>query len=67
VITDTVRIDAIAEHGLCVVAHDYLGEHGWERTWSCHYQQEKAVVGATIRDVIDLALLDLGVGNILPN
>jgi hypothetical protein len=60
---DTARLNAIDEFGLCVAAHDQLTSAGWSRTWSCHYGTS-VVVGTTIREVIDLAVLDLGVANL---
>jgi hypothetical protein len=60
---DTARINAIGELGLCVAAHDQLTSEGWQRTWSCHYGTS-VVVGATIREVIDLAILDLSVASV---
>jgi hypothetical protein len=61
---DTMRLNAIDELGLLVVAHDQLTSLGWSRTWSCHYGPQ-VVVGATIREVIDLAVLDLGISNLV--
>lgn len=62
---DTIRLNAIDEYGLCVIAHDQLTLEGWQRTWSCHYAGNRTVLGPTIRAVIDLAILDLGASNLI--
>ena len=65
--TDTERLDAIGEHGLCVTRHDALGSDGvWKEHWICHYQ-DRAAVAPTIREAIDTAVLDIVTGGQLPN
>lgn len=63
-VDDTMRLNAIDEFGLCVAAHDQLTATGWNRTWSCCYGAS-VVMGTSIREVIDLALLDLGASKII--
>lgn len=65
-LTDTERLDAIGEYGLCVVTSDQLTAAGWERTWVCNYykdNQDKVIFGPSIREVIDAAILDFAVIN----
>lgn len=59
--TDTERLNAIGEYGLCVATHDMLSHGQWERTWVCQYgeAQERLVMAPTIREAIDAAVLDL--------
>jgi hypothetical protein len=57
-VTDAERLDAIGEHGLCVATQDTLGPGGWTRVWVCHYD-DRFMVGASIREVIDAAVADL--------
>ena len=56
--TDTERLDVFDLHGLCLTTHDTLGPTGWTRVWVCSYL-DRAVVGTTLRQAIDLAVLDL--------
>jgi hypothetical protein len=64
--TDTERLDAIGEHGLCISRHDVLGPNGWDERWVCHYQDRMAVA-PTIREALDAAVLDITTGGQLPN
>ncbi len=68
--TDTERLDAIGEHGLCISRHDVLGPNGWNERWDerwvCHYQDRMAVA-PTIREALDAAVLDITTGGQLPN
>jgi hypothetical protein len=59
--TDTERLDAIGEYGLCVTTHDTLRDGQWYRQWVCQYgeAQERLVVAPSIREAIDAAVLDL--------
>lgn len=56
--TDTERLDAIGDHGLCLAAEDTLADGQWTRRWICHYG-EKVLTAPTIREAIDSAVLDL--------
>ena len=64
--TDTERLDAIGEHGLCIPRHDVMGPNGWGESWVCYYQDRMAVA-PTIREAIDAAALDIVTGGQLPN
>lgn len=60
--TDSERLDALGRYGLCVVAHDSLVNTEWERTWVCSYVvnlDQRLIMGPSIRDVIDAAILDI--------
>ena len=61
--TDTQRIDALDQLGLCVVGIDTLTSEGWSRTWVCTYGAGLQAQAPTIREAIDLAMLDLGAGS----
>lgn len=63
---DTERLEAIEIYGLCVATHDTLKRHGWERTWVCTYGN-RVMLGSSIREVIDAAVLDLNTGVGRPN
>lgn len=56
--TDTERLDAIPEYGLSVARHDHLGPAGWTERWFCHYE-DKVVIGMTMREAIDMAVMDI--------
>ena len=64
--TDTERLDAIGEHGLCISRHDVMGPDGWDERWVCHYGDRMAVA-PTIREALDAAVLDIVTGGQLPN
>ena len=60
--TDSERLDAIGQYGLCVATHDLLNHGEWKRTWVCTYHigtEQRIMMAPTIRDVIDAAILDL--------
>ena len=64
--TDTERLDALGDYGLCVAAHDSLNHDGWERCWVCTYSigsEQRVIMGEDIRAVIDAAVLDLQTSN----
>lgn len=56
--TDTERLDALNDYGLCVATHDTLRHNEWQRTWVCQYG-DRVMMGPTIRAVIDSAVLDI--------
>ena len=56
--TDTERLDAIGDYGLCLAAEDTLTDGQWIRRWICHYG-EQVLIAPTIREAIDAAVLDL--------
>jgi hypothetical protein len=59
---DTERLDALETYGLCVASHDALRHGQWTRLWVCTYDVNKCVIGGSIRDVIDAAVLDITTG-----
>lgn len=64
--TDTERLDAIGEHGLFLTTQDVLKAGEWERTWVCCYG-DRMIFAASMRDAIDLAVLDIKTGGCLPS
>lgn len=64
--TDTERLDAIGEYGLFISTQDVLKAGAWERTWVCCYE-DKMVFAASMRDAIDLAVMDIKTSGCLPN
>lgn len=56
--TDTERLDAIPEYGLSVTRHDTLGPDGWTERWLCHYE-DKVVVAVSMREAIDMMVMDI--------
>lgn len=64
--TDTERLDAIGEYGLFLATQDVLKAGKWERAWVCHYD-DRMVIAASMRDAIDLAVLDIRIGGCLPS
>lgn len=65
-LTDTERLDAIGDYGLFIATHDELTKDGWVRTWVCHYD-DRMVRAISMRDAIDLAVMDIRTGGQLPN
>jgi hypothetical protein len=65
--TDTARLDAIGEHGLCIAQHQNLTVTGWEITWVVVYGDDKLVMSSDIREAIDAAVLDLTTTAINPH
>lgn len=63
-VTDAGRINAIEELDLVIVPQSQLTPQGPTKVWVCHYQGRMAV-GSTVREVIDLVVLDLGVAELL--
>jgi hypothetical protein len=57
-VNDTQRLDAIGDYGLCLATHDTLSMGGWSRTWVATYG-DRAILAPTIREAIDLAVLDI--------
>lgn len=55
---DTQRLEAIGDYGLCLATHDTLAHSGWTRMWVVTYD-ERVILGPTIREVIDAAVLDI--------
>jgi hypothetical protein len=64
--TDTERLDAIGEYGLFITTQDVLNAGGWERIWVCCYE-DRLVHASSMRDAIDLAVLDIQTGGCLPS
>jgi hypothetical protein len=65
-VNDTERLEALEIYGLCVATHDTLKHGSWERVWVCTYG-DRTMMGPTIRDVIDAAVLDINTGVGKPN
>jgi len=65
-VTDTERLDAIGEYGLFISTQDVLKAGTWERTWVCCYG-DRMVFAASMRDAIDLAVMDIKTGGSLPH
>jgi hypothetical protein len=65
-VNDTERLDALDAYGLCVATHDTLQHGQWSRVWVCTYS-DRVMLGPTIRDVIDAAVLDINTGVGKPN
>lgn len=63
---DTERLDAIGEYGLFLTTQDVLKAGKWEQTWVCCYG-DRMVFAASMRDAIDLAVLDIRTGGCLPS
>jgi hypothetical protein len=63
IVNDTQRLDALGQYGLCVVTHDTLVAGVWTRQWVAQYGPS-AVVAPTIREAIDLAVLDITTGGL---
>jgi hypothetical protein len=55
---DTQRLDALNDYGLCLATHDTLNHGEWFRVWVVQYG-ETVMMGPTIREAIDAAVLDL--------
>lgn len=55
---DTQRLDAIGTYGLCLATHDTLQHGSWDRVWVVTYA-DRTLLAPTIREAIDLAVLDL--------
>lgn len=53
---DTQRLDALAQHGLCVSLNSHLQDGQWTERWVCHFGIGECLEGATIREVIDAAV-----------
>jgi len=65
-VTDTERLDAIGEYGLFIASHDELTKDGWVCSWVCHYM-DRMVAAASMRDAIDLAVMDIKTGGQTPH
>jgi len=60
--TDSERLNALGNYGLCIATYDSLNTDGWERTWVCQYWVDgaaKIMMGEDLRHVIDSAVLDI--------
>lgn len=57
-ITDTDRINAIAEHGFSVVCEAERTAEGWRETWHCSYKLVEGFTGETLREAMDKAIID---------
>lgn len=57
---DTQRIDALSNHGLCVVQLMELKDGNWSVRWVCHFGIDQKTEGATVREAIDQALEAIG-------
>jgi hypothetical protein len=57
-VNDTMRLDALNDYGLCLATHDTLSHGQWTRVWVVQYG-ERVMLGPTIRDAIDAAILDI--------
>lgn len=55
---DTQRLDALNDYGLCIATHDTLNHGEWSRVWVAQYG-DRVMLGPTIREVIDAAVLDI--------
>lgn len=53
---DTQRLDALAEHGLCVAGNAELVDGAWQYRWVCHFGVDQSVEAGSIREVIDSAV-----------
>lgn len=58
-LTDTQRLDAIFNYGLCIMGHHELIGGVWVDSWACAYDVDKQVMGTSIREAIDLAVEDI--------
>lgn len=59
---DTLRLDALAKHGLCVAQHQTKTEGEWASQWSCNFGIDNSVWAPSIREVIDLAVSVIEIG-----
>lgn len=59
---DTQRIDALSNHGLCVVQLMELKDGNWSVRWVCHFGIDQKVEALTIREAIDLAVATIARG-----
>lgn len=57
---DTQRLDAIGKYGLCLIRHDHLVGGKWVHRWECTFNIDQSVSGESEREVIDLAVNQLG-------
>ena len=53
---DTQRIDALDEHGLCIVKIGERIDGEWSYRWVCHFGIEQSIEAPTSREAIDLAV-----------
>lgn len=53
---DTLRIDALGNHGLCIVQLMELASGVRSVRWVCHFGIDQQVEAPTIREAIDLAV-----------
>jgi len=59
--TDSERLDALGDYGLCIATHDTFKHGSWEKCWVCCYNigaEQRTIIGDDIRSVIDSAILD---------
>lgn len=56
---DTQRLDSLAEHGLCVAGISILNNGEWSYRWVCHFGIDRSVEAESIRDAIDMAVLQI--------
>lgn len=67
-LTDTQRLEAIEEYGLCLSTHDVLQHSQWTRTWVVTIGGDpNAILAPSIREVIDAAILYARAHNLTRN
>lgn len=64
--TDTERLDAIGEYGLFISTQVRVQAPAWSTSWVCCYG-DRMIFAASMRDAIDLAVMDIKTGWSLPH
>lgn len=63
ILTDTERLNALAELGLCLAQNLYVKVDGIEESWVCTWE-DKCVVAGTVREAIDMAVACIDIDHI---
>jgi len=53
ILTDTERLDALSDYGLCLAQNLHVTISGTDETWVCTWS-DKCVIAPTQREAIDL-------------
>jgi len=56
-LTDTDRINAIADEGFSVACEAERTAEGWRETWHCSYKLEEKFSGESLREAMDKAII----------
>ena len=57
-LTDTDRINAIAEDGFSIICEAERTAEGWRETWHCSYKLDEKFGGENLREAMDKAIIN---------